>query len=99
MARIPTYKDYYSEGLFDDEWEEDAEEQDDYERKMRCGLDDPLPMKDVDLSTRLDLLHVMMLAYDVRPEELINFINILYGKDKKNEDIEKLEKLRGKYRK
>ncbi|HTA82283.1 MAG TPA: hypothetical protein VK783_05105 [Bacteroidia bacterium] len=99
MARIAKYR-YYdnnNEGLFDDEWKDDADEKDDYDKVTRCGLDDPMAMRNVDLRTRLDLLYVMMLAYDVRPKDFIDFLNLMYPQANDNKALEKLKKLRAKY--
>ena len=96
MGRIPYYQNF-NEGNFDDEWKEDAEEQEDYDKKTRCGLDDPLAMRSVDLSTRCDLLYVMLLAYDIRPNDFIDFLRLMYPQVKDDKAVEKLKKIRAKY--
>lgn len=96
MARIPTYRDY-NEDLYDDQWEDDASDMEDYNKVTRCGLDDPMAMRQVDLSTRLDLLYVMMLAYDVRAKDLIDFLNLMNPQANDDKTVEDLKKIRAKY--
>jgi hypothetical protein len=97
MARISKYIDYDNEGLFDDQWEDDASDAEDYDKVTRCGLDDPLAMRQVDYSTRLDLLYVMLLAYDVKPKDFIDFLNLMYPQANDDKALEKLKKVRAKY--
>ena len=96
MARISKYHDY-DEGMYDDQWEDDASDMDDYNKVTRCGLDDPLAMRNVDYSTRLDLLFVMLLAYDVKPNDFMDFLNLMYPKSNDDKALEKLKKIRAKY--
>lgn len=96
MGRIPTYRNF-DEGSFNDEWEEDAEEREEYDKVTRCGLDDPMAMRTVDLRTRCDLLYVMLLAYDIRPNDFIDFLNLMYPKTNDAKALEKLKKIRAKY--
>jgi hypothetical protein len=97
MARISKYTDYGNDGLFDDEWGKDADDRDDYDKVTRCGLDDPMAMRNVDLRTRLDLLYVMMLAYDVRPKDFIDFLKLMYPQANDAKALDKLKKIRAKY--
>jgi hypothetical protein len=97
MTRISKYIDYDNEGLFDDQWEDDAADAEDYNKVTRYGLDDPMAMRTVDLRTRIDLLYVMMLAYDVKPKDLIDFLNLMYPQVNDDKASEKLKKLRAKY--
>ena len=59
-----------------------AEEIDDYNMETRFGIDDPLAMSQVDAQLRMGMLHVIMVAYDIPPEDFISFLQLLYPKNK-----------------
>jgi hypothetical protein len=99
MTRISEYADYNNDQF--DEWSDDAKERDEYDKVTRCGLDDPMAMRNVDLSTRLDLLFVTMLAYDINYKDYISFLHLMYPDKeqvKNGEAIKKLKEIRTKYK-
>ena len=59
-----------------------AEEIDDYNKETRFGIDDPLAMSQVDAQLRMGMLHVIMVAYDIPPEDFIGFLQMLYPNNK-----------------
>jgi hypothetical protein len=76
---IPKHIDSFSESNFDEEKKKAQDDTDDYNRTLRCGIDDPLPVKDIaDYEARVYLLHVMVVAYDVNPKDLIEYLKTLY---------------------
>ena len=75
MKRFSTYNDHHTEGAFN---EKEPTETDDYNRVTRYGIDDPLAMSVVDSQLRMGMLHVIMVAYDIPPEDFIGFLQMLY---------------------
>jgi hypothetical protein len=59
-----------------------AEEMDDYDKVTRFGIDDPMAMRFVDSQLRMGMLHVIMVAYNIQPEDFIGFLQMLYPQNK-----------------
>jgi|GEM_PF-2971729 len=75
MKSFSTYNDHHTEGTFNDIGSANA---DDYNRETRFGIDDPLAMSVVDSQLRMGMLHVIMVAYKIPPEDFIGFLQMLY---------------------
>jgi len=63
---------YNSYGIHKDE------ETDYYNKITRFGMDEPLEMAKVDYELRMDMVQIVMIAYDVKPQDLIKFLQKLY---------------------
>ncbi len=83
MTRFPNYKDYSSQDAYDKKQEQDFEERMHYNMATRCGLDDPLKMSLVDYNTRMNLVFTILVAYDVKPDDFIEYMEMLFPVIKK----------------
>lgn len=83
MARFPKYKEYSSEEAYDKRQEQDFEERINYNQATRCGLDDPLKISLIDYDTRLNLVFTILVAYDIKPDDFIEYLEMLYPVIKK----------------
>ena len=82
MTRFPRYR-IFSEGLYDEQWQEDAKKEEDYLRKVRTarfaiGLDDPIAPSEMvkDLETRMGMVFVMLNAYEIPIQEFMEYLQV-----------------------
>ena len=80
MIRFHKYRDF-SEGTTDKDGQKDSEETDDYNKVTRFGIDDPAPAKILveDLRTRMNMLHIIMVAYEIPPKAFNDYLEMLYA--------------------
>lgn len=84
MRRLPRYK-IFSEGLYDEQWREDAEKEEEYlksvhDARFSLGLDDPLSPSALlnDEESRSQILHTIMVALEVSPKAYMEYLQMLY---------------------
>jgi len=82
MKRLPKYTSFH-EGLYDEQWKEDAKKEEDYLRKVKAarfaiGLDDPLSPSQMveDLETRMGMVFVMLNAYEIPLQEFMEYLQV-----------------------